>query len=120
MLIKDIVDFENFFHKQFYLSKKNIKQLCKETGMSESKITHWLDKIGPEVKFLDVLKMTKALGFCIAAEKIGNVSIPSVWIGDFDTSNGTTTTNVTDGSVVWMDLNGKVLKKVKKSSKKGR
>jgi len=120
MLIKDIVDFENFFHKQFYLSKKNIKQLCKETGMSESKITHWLDKIGPEVKFLDVLKMTKALGFCIAAEKIGDVSIPSVWIGDFDTSNGTTTTNVTDGSVVWMDLREKVLKKVKKSSKKGR
>ena len=120
MLIKDIVDFENFFHKQFYLSKKNIKQLCKETGMSDCKITHWLDKIGPEVKFLDVLKMTKALDCYITAEKIGVSYVPSIWLGDIGTSTGTTVSNVTDGSVVWMDLNGKVLKKVKKSSKKGK
>lgn len=135
MLIKEIVDFENFFHKEFYKSKKNVKQLCKDTGFSSAKITHWLDIIGPEVKFLDVLKMSKALGFYVSIEKIGEVNIPSVWVDYPNTVTSGTTSNVTDGSVVtipasvqWqhrasdirVDNQLKVLKKAKKSNKKGK
>jgi len=109
MLIKDIVDFEDFFHKEFYKSKYNMRQLSELSGMSQAKITHWLDKIGPEVKFLDVLKMTNALSHHITVEHC-TASVPA--------------TTTIPGNGIWANFKGnrvpKIIKKAKKSSKKGR
>jgi len=109
MLIKEIVDFENFFHSEFYKSKCHIKQLSKDTGFSSAKIIHWLDLIGPGVTLLDALKAAHALGFYVSIEKIGQAIIPSVWIDYPKNVTCTTTSNVTDGSVRFIDMRGKIL-----------